>query len=782
MNPPLALPVSPSQSQAKIDEVLNRLHRLALESGTQQQHQMSPHMYGAQMGMAQMQMGVGMGMQQYGQQYAQQQAQAQMLQQQQQQAHAQQYAQRDTDSLSSHSSLSHSHSHTFSSTTNATTSSSASSSPGAAPTQSQSHSQSQSQSQSQAGQYPGQGQGQGSGQGPMTPPLSAGAASLDMGMQSPPVGGMGMGGMSMSMGGSGAMGMGLASPTGPPGKAYSYRPGDWICVSPACSYPNFGRNEYCNACRCPRPTSGTGMGGMPRATPAPAPQLGGAGSFYASPEMAQAGGPRFGQAQAPRLQGLGVGGGGGVYGSPGAGGAGAVGLGVGVQGGGQIGLPGLAAGAGASLQSPGGVPGLVMPGASAGVGVGGTGTESARSAMIVTPSGRAFASAGSRKNVSGDDGNPVVLFWPDNEPIPDPGQVRPNMLGLSQPPILNTGNKGPIEHQPGDWYCQKCEHLNWRRRKVCQNCYRFAEGNEDDTTLARQAECISVLIAQLVAAKKAQEAGVMLNLGNMMGVPSPGAGSVSDGQITPGVKGQEGMMFAPPPAQVQVYDRQPAQRAMPLQMSASSLYTPPALAAAQAYEPSYGSSASPMLPSVLQSKALASLPSLTAGPISPNPLRINSNPNPSPNQQGHNGPASPLAPINTSPTALRAAVARRVSPPATPLDPPKSARTNIWGPASGGAASASPPSRWPDFAGGKRLTPPQGPGTPSPRGSVAESGSAESARGSFSEGSASLGGMAFTPCSAPGASAGPVGGPSATTSSVPASKSTHPRLAGLHRA
>lgn len=36
---------------------------------------------------------------------------------------------------------------------------------------------------------------------------------------------------------------------------------------------------------------------------------------------------------------------------------------------------------------------------------------------------------------------------------------------------MNTGNKGPIEHQPGDWVCQKCDYLNWRRRKVCQTCF-----------------------------------------------------------------------------------------------------------------------------------------------------------------------------------------------------------------------------------------------------------------------------------------------------------------------
>ncbi|KZO97607.1 hypothetical protein CALVIDRAFT_526728 [Calocera viscosa TUFC12733] len=825
MNPPLALPVSPSQSQAKIDEVLNRLHRLALESGAPQQgHAHSPQGHGqsqSQMGhMQQMQMHAQLQLQQFPHQH--------------QHMH---YPHRDTDSLSSDSSLSHSHSHTFSTTTtNTTTTSSASSSPPAAPAPSQAytpsppsaHQQHQPQPQLQQPQQQPQ-----QGAYPLPPPFLpqqnpnpnlANVASLyRLGVPSrlqaaqgqfPTAYGMGaLGpmssagemGMGMSMQGLGGSGMGSAPGVSPTGKAYSYRPGDWICVSPACSYPNFGRNEYCNACRCPRPTSGT----MPRATPAPpvslAPSLaqGLGGNYYASPEMA----PRFGQQRmgyAPAGQGV-QGGGMGLQDG---------GMGMGLQGGG-MGMPGLGGVAGACAGGVGGLGVQGVAGLGVGVGVpvvGGIGSpESARSPMLVTPSGRAFASAGSRKNVSGDDSNPVVIFWPDNEPIPERGQVRPCMLGLSQPPILNTGNKGPIEHQPGDWYCQKCEHLNWRRRKVCQNCYRFAEGNEDDTTPARQAECITVLIAQLVAAKKAQEAGVLLNLGNMMGVPGPGAypgaGPGSDGQVTPGVKCPEGMMFAPAPQQQQFapapqqqqFDRQ---RVLHLQMpvpmrdspsslpSSASLYTHPVLAAAQAFEPAYSS---PMLPSVLHTKALSALPSPPAtGPISP--LRIN-----------RPAAAFPLAPINTSPTALRAAAARRVSPPGTPLDPPKSARTNIWGPASGassasppskrtniwgpasGASSASPPSKWPDFAGGRRLTPPHGQGTPSPRGSFAESGSGSggSARGSFSEGQSlpGLGGMAFTPCATSAGSVGPVGGPVAASSAAPASfKSTHPRLAGLHRA
>jgi hypothetical protein len=67
--------------------------------------------------------------------------------------------------------------------------------------------------------------------------------------------------------------------------------------------------------------------------------------------------------------------------------------------------------------------------------------------------------------------NPISVFWPANEPFPQAGQMRPPVYTSALPPILNTGAKGPIEHQPGDWVCIVCQYLNWRRRKVCQACY-----------------------------------------------------------------------------------------------------------------------------------------------------------------------------------------------------------------------------------------------------------------------------------------------------------------------
>jgi hypothetical protein len=111
---------------------------------------------------------------------------------------------------------------------------------------------------------------------------------------------------------------------------------------------------------------------------------------------------------------------------------------------------------------------------------------------LLTPSGRAFASGGKVQNISSDPLAPCVMYWPENEPLPEQGQIRPSSLtgvpvsqaldmrvqrdlsprpAQQQPPILNTGNRGPIEHQPGDWVCLKCNYLNWRRRKVCQTCF-----------------------------------------------------------------------------------------------------------------------------------------------------------------------------------------------------------------------------------------------------------------------------------------------------------------------
>lgn len=82
--------------------------------------------------------------------------------------------------------------------------------------------------------------------------------------------------------------------------------------------------------------------------------------------------------------------------------------------------------------------------------------------MVLTPSGRALSMGGRVQNISRDPLAPCIIFWPDNEPLPEQRQIRPPTHYASAqppPPILNTGNKGPIEQQPGDWVCGKCEYL-----------------------------------------------------------------------------------------------------------------------------------------------------------------------------------------------------------------------------------------------------------------------------------------------------------------------------------
>ncbi|KAJ7170420.1 hypothetical protein C8R43DRAFT_944935 [Mycena crocata] len=113
---------------------------------------------------------------------------------------------------------------------------------------------------------------------------------------------------------------------------------------------------------------------------------------------------------------------------------------------------------------------------------------------ILTPSGRALGRGGKVQNISSDLLSPCIMYWPENEPFPEQGQIRPsNIMHVPVPPILNTGNRGPISTQPGDWICQKCHYLNWRRRKVCQTCFPYAEGNGDSVSTAIAADRIPFL-------------------------------------------------------------------------------------------------------------------------------------------------------------------------------------------------------------------------------------------------------------------------------------------------
>ena len=43
----------------------------------------------------------------------------------------------------------------------------------------------------------------------------------------------------------------------------------------------------------------------------------------------------------------------------------------------------------------------------------------------LTPSGRALSVGGRVRNISRDPYPPCVMYWPDNEPLPEPSQIRP---------------------------------------------------------------------------------------------------------------------------------------------------------------------------------------------------------------------------------------------------------------------------------------------------------------------------------------------------------------------
>lgn len=51
---------------------------------------------------------------------------------------------------------------------------------------------------------------------------------------------------------------------------------------------------------------------------------------------------------------------------------------------------------------------------------------------LLTPSGRAFAVGGRVQNISTDPLSPCIMYWPDNEPFPEQGQIRPgNLAGVA---------------------------------------------------------------------------------------------------------------------------------------------------------------------------------------------------------------------------------------------------------------------------------------------------------------------------------------------------------------
>ncbi|PFH49995.1 hypothetical protein AMATHDRAFT_62011 [Amanita thiersii Skay4041] len=223
----------------------------------------------------------------------------------------------------------------------------------------------------------------------------------------------------------------------PPNPRSNFRIGDWICSSPKCAAHNFGRNLVCIGCGCPRASNGIQSLQYPSANPPGARTL---------PS------PRFASQQNYSPQ--------------------------------PLAAPfSVTHSPSSSTSTTTGTP---------------VGNLPKPSHPLLTPSGRAFAIGGRVQNISSDPLTPCIMYWPDNEPFPEQGQIRPNgLLGVPHPPILNTGNRGPISHQPGDWICKKCNYLNWRRRKVCQTCLPYAEGNGDSISAAVQAERIALLTSVL---------------------------------------------------------------------------------------------------------------------------------------------------------------------------------------------------------------------------------------------------------------------------------------------
>lgn len=47
---------------------------------------------------------------------------------------------------------------------------------------------------------------------------------------------------------------------------------------------------------------------------------------------------------------------------------------------------------------------------------------------LLTPSGRSFSVGGKVQNISSDPSMPCIMYWPDNEPFPEQGQIRPSNL------------------------------------------------------------------------------------------------------------------------------------------------------------------------------------------------------------------------------------------------------------------------------------------------------------------------------------------------------------------
>ncbi|KAI0651260.1 hypothetical protein C8Q79DRAFT_22236 [Trametes meyenii] len=228
----------------------------------------------------------------------------------------------------------------------------------------------------------------------------------------------------------------------PPNPKTSFRAGDWMCGSPHCSAHNFQRNVACIVCGRPR-SGGAPPLAVDQAHPPNYPLAQPSPRFAGRFNVTQSAPPTPLTAAPPSAS-----------------------------------APGFPMLGGAPLPAQALVPAKAPP----------------PQYPPLTPSGRALSVGGRVRNVSRDPLAPCVMYWPDNEPLPEPCQIRPiDSALITYPPIINTGNKGAAEKQPGDWLCGKCNYHNWRRRKVCQTCFPYAEGNGDSISAAVQAERITLL-------------------------------------------------------------------------------------------------------------------------------------------------------------------------------------------------------------------------------------------------------------------------------------------------
>ncbi|KAG6902937.1 hypothetical protein C0995_009329 [Termitomyces sp. Mi166 len=262
--------------------------------------------------------------------------------------------------------------------------------------------------------------------------------------------------------------------TNPPNPRTSFRLGDWICNSPKCAAHNFGRNLACIGCGCPRSNGGITPGG-PQQQQQPHPTTRNLSSprFASYPTHSNSLSnpptqPTLTQPALPQQQPIYT-----SYNQP------------------------PKSQRLSQQQQP-----VQQPSAPA---------PAVKSVHpLLTPSGRAFAVGGKVQNISSDPLNPCIMYWPDNEPFPEQGQIRPSSLvGVPQPPILNTGNRGPIAHVCLNLDLAILDALTVAftiiSNLVCQTCLPYAEGNGDSISAAVQAERIA-LLTSVLAQTQAQAA------------------------------------------------------------------------------------------------------------------------------------------------------------------------------------------------------------------------------------------------------------------------------------